>query len=193
MEVDGMHSSFHTAQGHDTEGKQEDCLEDEISELFFGKEVEFKSFTDARTNETIVKKTVASFGCTLLTLVDQTDLYSAWETDKRSTIDDYEYTIGQQRVKATVSQYVEKMPPILIMQMNRTKFDKGNQEKLLHTVPILQKFYPQRFMLKNRDDVEKRRDNVKVIRDKLKLLNDNLMMFRNKDGEQSLDIVKVLA
>jgi len=64
---------------------------------------------------------------------------------------------------------------------------------LLHTVPILQKFYPQRFMLKNRDDVEKRRDNVKVIRDKLKLLNDNLMMFRNKDGEQSLDIVKVLA
>ena len=59
----------------------------------------------------------------MLTLVDQSDLYSAWETDKRSTIDDYEYTIGQQRVKADVATYVDCMPQILIMQMNRTKYD----------------------------------------------------------------------
>jgi hypothetical protein len=55
-------------------------------------------------------------------------------------------------------------------------------------VPIVQKFYPQRFLLTNRDDVEKRRHNVKIVRDKLKLLNDNLQMYKN----ESLDIVKVL-
>lgn len=45
----------------------------------------------------------------------------------------------------------------------------------------MSKFYPQRFLLKNRDDVESNRKKVDIIRDKLKLLNDNLLLFKASD------------
>jgi hypothetical protein len=45
---------------------------------------------------------------------------------------------------------------VLILQLNRTKFESatGKQEKMLHPVPVHEKLYPQRFLMRNRADVE---------------------------------------
>lgn len=64
-------------------------------------------------------------------------------------------------------------------------------EKMLHKVPVLQKIYPQRFLLKNREMVEQSRAKVKILRDKLKLLTDNLQMFKRFDGKD-IDLVSLL-
>jgi len=50
--------------------------------------------------------------------------------------------------------------------MNRTTLNERTkaQEKLLHTVPILHKLNPHRFLLKNRDFVEQKRQNVDKMR-----------------------------
>ena len=54
------------------------------------------------------------------------------------------------------------MPPVLILQLNRTKFDSktGQMEKMLHKVPVMEKIYPQRFLLKHREVVEQSRAKV---------------------------------
>lgn len=66
----------------------------------------------------------------------------------------------------------------MIMQFNRSQYKDGQLEKLFHKMPILQKFYPQRFLEKNRQEVETKRATIVEIRSKLKLLNENLKMYK---------------
>lgn len=99
-------------------------LTDEVSELFFGEKVEIKTYTDAATNETVVHKSNGRFFNQLLSLQDENEIYAAWEREHRDTLDDYEHTVGQPRVKADLTQWVNGLPPVLILQLNRTKFDK---------------------------------------------------------------------
>lgn len=85
------------------------------------------------------------------------------------------------------------MPPVLILQLNRTKFDSktGQMEKMLHKVPVMEKIYPQRFLLKHREVVEQSRAKVKILRNKLKLLTENLQMYKRYDGKD-IELVQLL-
>lgn len=73
---------------------------------------------------------------------------------------DYEPTKGEPPVKLDMSNWIQKSPKILILQLNRTKFTQKGMEKLIHMVKIENKICPQRFMFKNRDKVEKNRSEV---------------------------------
>jgi hypothetical protein len=59
----------------------------------------------------------------LLNVQDERDIYAAWEKDHRGVIDDYEHTVGQPRIKADLTSWVDVMPNVLILQLNRTKFE----------------------------------------------------------------------
>ncbi len=80
----------------------------------------------------------------MLNVQDESDIYAAWEKDHRNSIDDYEYQVGKPRVKARMTSWIDVMPNILILQLNRTKFDpvSGQQEKMLHKCPVYDKLYP---------------------------------------------------
>lgn len=51
-----------------------------------------------------------------------------------------------------------------------------------HELPIQQEIHPDRFMLENRDEVEKLRKRVKVLRDKIKYLEECLARYTNYNG-----------
>jgi len=78
-----------------------------------------------------------------------------------------------------ITNWIEKLPQILILQMNRTTLnDKTKvQEKLLHQVPILHKLNPHRFLLKNREFVEQKREKVNKMRIQVQYLKENLDLF----------------
>lgn len=71
-------------------------------------------------------------------MVEADNIYVAWERDHRTEVENYEHTKGDARVNAESTQWIDVAPPILILQMNRTKFNYqgGNNEKMQHCVPI---------------------------------------------------------
>jgi hypothetical protein len=81
-EGDQMGSSFSKLQ-ETKQGSKVEAL-DEISALFFGKEIEYKSFVDARTDKLETHQNESSTFCQLLNVCDHNDMYSAWEDDKRT-------------------------------------------------------------------------------------------------------------
>ena len=70
-------------------------------------------------------------------------------------------------------------PPILIVQMNRTKFDPatGNGEKKQHIVPIEPVLNCHRFMYKNRLLVEQTRKTAEDMRVYLKKKEQELLSY----------------
>jgi len=56
-------------------------------------------------------------------LQQESEIYSAWEQEHRGVIADYEHTVGQPRVQAIVDSWIDVMPSVLILQLNRSKYD----------------------------------------------------------------------
>lgn len=54
----------------------------------------------------------------MLDVKAESNLYSAWENDHRTIVDNYE--AGSQRVQLTITEYIEKLPNVLVLQLNRT-------------------------------------------------------------------------
>ena len=91
----------------------------------------------------------------LIKLNQQSEIYAAWDKDHVDFIENFEVEKGK-FVKLKIANWIETLPQILILQMNRTTLNEKTkaQQKLLHTVPILHKLSPQRFLLQNKDFVE---------------------------------------
>lgn len=66
--------------------------------------------------------------------------------------------------------------------MQRTAFVEGHMMKKQHKHPILPKIYPDRFMYKNRVEVESLRKNVDTLRKKISFLKDCLAKYTNFNG-----------
>lgn len=83
-------------------------------------------------------------------------MYEAWEKGHRSQIEDYRHTEGEPPSDASSTLWMNVAPPILIVQMNRTKFDPSTDKgtKQQHMVQIEPVFNCHRFMYKNRLLVE---------------------------------------
>lgn len=89
---DNLHKITDEKGRHQSEITEEDI--DEISALFYGKEVEIKTYFNAETNSNETHKSNESFYNILLNVQTDGDIYHAWEKDHRDTIDDYEHTAG---------------------------------------------------------------------------------------------------
>ena len=58
-----------------------------------------------------------------LNVVEVDNIYVAWEKDHRTEVENYEHTQGEDRVTAESTQWMDVAPPVLVLQMNRTKFN----------------------------------------------------------------------
>lgn len=63
------------------------------------------------------------------------------------------------KVQAEKCDWIETLPDVMILQLNRLKFDKttAKQTKMNHKVPVEPVIYPDRFLRKNQSEIEKLR------------------------------------
>jgi hypothetical protein len=69
-------------------------------------------------------------------VVEENNIYVAWENDHRTQLEDYEYEKGEPKVDAVSTCWIDVAPPIMVLQMNRTKYEDGNNKKMHHFVKI---------------------------------------------------------
>lgn len=74
------------------------------------------------------------------------------------------------------------MPDVLTFQMVRTTFVEGHLTKKQHKHPIFPVIYPDRFMYRNREQVEALRKQVASLRKKITFLKDCLAKYTNFNG-----------
>jgi uncharacterized UBP type Zn finger protein len=62
----------------------------------------------------------------------------AWEKGHRTQAAGYEYERGKPHVNVDKTVWMDVAPPVLILQMNRSKYnmENGNLEKMQHEVKI---------------------------------------------------------
>lgn len=51
----------------------------------------------------------------MLDMQTESDIYAAWEKDHSTTVDNYEFSASQPRVKLTMTDYLRSVPPVLIL------------------------------------------------------------------------------
>ena len=76
--------------------------------------------------------------------------------------------------------------------MQRTQFVEGIMMKKQHKHPILPTIYPDRFMYKNRVEVESLRKQVDTLRKKISFLKECLARYTNFNGS-NMPIAGVLS
>ena len=72
-------------------------------------------------------------------------------------MDNYESEPGEDKVQAEKCDWIETLPDVLILQLNRLKFEGGKSIKTTHKVPVEPVLYPDRFLKKNQIEVEELR------------------------------------
>ena len=105
----------------------------------------------------------------LLNVIGIKDLYEAWENHYYNLLEDYKGNDGE-KCKAQKVEWIQKLPRIINMQMNRIMFDKGNAEKINSQMTIEPIIYADRFLLKNKEESSKLRKYVHTLREKVKHL-----------------------
>ena len=66
--------------------------------------------------------------------------------------------------------------------MNRLKFTDGKVIKSHHELPIHKEIHPDRFMLENKEEVQKLRKKVQTLRNKIKYLEECRDRYKNYNG-----------
>lgn len=128
----------------------------------------------------------------VLYIQDENDFYQAWENVFRGEVPDYQNDEDGERYKASQTTWIDEMPEVLTFQMQRTQFVEGHVMKKQHKHPILPTIYPDRFMYKNRVEVESLRKNVDTLRKKISFLKDCLAKYTNFNGS-GMPIVSALS
>ena len=119
----------------------------------------------------------------LLNVIGIKDLYEAWENHYYNLLEDYKGNDGE-KCKAQKVEWINKLPRIINMQMNRIMFDKGNAEKINSQMTIEPIIYADRFLLKNKEESSKLRKYVHTLREKVKHLENCLDQYKNFEGSQ---------
>ncbi|CAG9320649.1 USP28_3 [Blepharisma stoltei] len=155
-----------------------------ISELFYGKQHEFLEAAE-RDGSLVQIKNLAPFG-QIIVDVDEGDLYSAWDIAYHSQIEGY---LTPQENATTASQefWLEKLPGIILFQIQRVKYDKVTNS----TIKIHKQFkfpkilHPDRFMAKNKEIGSKLRENMLLLKNRIKFLEASLEKLNNYNSTNS--------
>ena len=112
----------------------------------------------------------------LLNLDGEKDIYAAWEKDHRQVVD---IAVGGQNVQAEKVDWIESLPDVMILQLNRLKFQEGKPIKMTHKVPLSGELHPDRFLKRNSEEVLKQRAKVEALRNKIVYLDLCLDQYKN--------------
>ena len=118
----------------------------------------------------------------VLYIQDESDFYRAWENVFRGEVTDYQNDEDGERYTASQTTWIEDLPSVLTFQMQRTMFMDNILMKKQHKHEILPVIYPDRFMYKNRAEVESLRKKVGILRSKISFLKECLNRYTNFNG-----------
>lgn len=113
------------------------------------------------------------------------DLYSAWEDQIYSTINDLKIDDDTSRdgaavqVEAIQTEYLELAPKILCLQLNRLQYKDAEAIKHRHKVEMEKTIMLDRFMLQNKDKQAKIRQTVQALRHQIACLEDSIGKYTN--------------
>ena len=153
----------------------DDSEEDEISASFYGKLTSILSHKD-EAGQLVHTTTKDKFQNMLLNLDGEKDIYAAWEKDHRQLVD---IAVGNQTMQAEKTDWIEQLPDVMILQLNRLKFHEGKPVKMTHRVPLHKELHPDRFLKKNSEEVLKQRAKVEALRKKIDYLDSCLDQYKN--------------
>ena len=170
---------------------QESILLDEgiVTTLFYGKQTEELNFRE-QSGEDVNMKVNAIFGQIMLD-VEERDLYYAWDSACHSTIDEF-ITPQNYRTSAKQDVWLERLPAILLVQINRVKFDRatGKPVKLHSKFTYPKVLYPDRFLIQNKGLSTTLRTQELELKRKVKILETHLAQFEQfKDSQMPLEEV----
>ena len=118
----------------------------------------------------------------VLYIQEENDFYQAWENVFRGEVPDYQNDEDGERYKASQTTWINSLPDVLTFQMQRTQFTDGILMKKQHKHPIPLTVYPDRFMFKNRSEVEALRKKVEMLRKKITFLKECLGRYTDFNG-----------
>jgi Ubiquitin carboxyl-terminal hydrolase len=123
-----------------------------IAETFFGQLRSIIQYSDSQGVEQI-QEVNETFIEVMLNVIGTKSMYEAWENLCQNVIDGYE-TPENEKTQAIKVEWIEKLPSVISMQMNRLKYEGGNAVKDLTPMTVEPTIYPDRFMVKNRTECE---------------------------------------
>lgn len=157
---------------------QESRLLDEgiVTTFFYGKQVEELHFQET-TGEDVDMVVNAIFGQVMLD-VEEKDLYYAWDSACHSEIEEFITPQGH-RTSAKQDVWLDRLPAILLVQINRVKFDRaaGRPVKLHSKFTYPKILYPDRFLMKNKALSSSLRQRELELKRKIKILETHLSQF----------------
>ena len=126
----------------------------------------------------------------MLNVINTKKMYESWENTCQNQIEDYQTPEGE-KTPALKVDWISRLPQVFSIQMNRLKFEDNNAVKVLSPMIIEKTIYADRFMIENRNQIEKIRNLVQNLREKVKLLETSLNEYQKFNGTD-MNIQKVL-
>lgn len=87
------------------------------------------------------------------------NMYEAWEEMYQNVIDGYQTPEGE-TTQAVKVDWITKLPKVFSLQLNRLEYVNNNAEKVLTPLIIEPTIYADRFLIENRQEIEKVRQYV---------------------------------
>ena len=158
-----------------------------ISQLFYAKQIEHLRIPSGANQEF---RNEVVFGQIILD-VDEKDLYSAWDASYNCTIEDY--SINEVATPVVQEIWPQKFPGVLLFQIQRVKYDRltKNSIKINKPFQFPQEIYPDRFLLKNKQESTEIRHSMLELKKKARILERHIEYFTNYQ-ESEIPLEKIL-
>ena len=158
-----------------------------ISQLFYEKQIEYLRIP-SNSNQELRNEVV--FGQIILD-VDEKDLYSAWDASYNCAIDDY--LINNVATPVIQEIWPLKFPGVLLFQIQRVKYDRltKNSIKINKPFHFPQEIYPDRFLLRNKEESTQIRMSMLELKKKARILERHIEYFTNYQ-ESEIPLEKIL-
>lgn len=120
------------------------------------------------------------------------ELYEAWENQCRSEIENFKESSDGEAAQVRQTDWIEKVPKVLCLQLNRLDYKDAEPFKHRHKVAIEKTIYVDRFMMQNSERSEQISNHVAKLRDQIKMLEQSIKEYTSFGGSD-YDIRQMLA
>jgi uncharacterized UBP type Zn finger protein len=98
------------------------------------------------------------------------ELYEAWENQCRSDIENFSSGDSNEAAHVSQTEWLDKVPKVLCLQLNRLDFKDAEPFKHRHKVAIEKTIYVDRFMMQNSERSQQISNHVAALRGQIKKL-----------------------
>ena len=110
------------------------------------------------------------------------ELYEAWENQCRSDIENFKESGDGEAAQVRQTDWLEKVPKVLCLQLNRLDYKDAEPFKHRHKVAIEKTIYVDRFMMQNSERSEQISNHVATLRGQMKRLELSIKEYTSFGG-----------